>query len=146
MKNYRKYAKQYFLPKEICRDWVARDALDEAPVWCSVDLRDGNQALVEPMSLATKVEFFRLLTELGFKEIEVGFPAASETEFAFVRKLIEEEMIPDDVTIQVLTQAREKIIRRTFDALAGAKNAIVHVYNSVSPPKGNRCSMGAGMR
>ena len=133
MKNYRKYAKQYFLPKEVCRDWVARDALDEAPVWCSVDLRDGNQALVEPMSLATKVEFFRLLTELGFKEIEVGFPAASETEFAFVRKLIEEEMIPDDVTIQVLTQAREKIIRRTFDALAGAKNAIVHVYNSVSP-------------
>mgnify|MGYP001635876198 CR=1 FL=1 len=79
MKNYRKYAKQYFLPKEVCRDWVARDALDEAPVWCSVDLRDGNQALVEPMSLATKVEFLRLLTELGFKEIEVGFPAASET-------------------------------------------------------------------
>lgn len=133
MKNYQKYSKQYFLPKENCFDWVKKDALDEAPVWCSVDLRDGNQALVEPMNINIKTEFFRLLTEIGFKEIEVGFPAASETEFDFVRKLIEEEMIPDDVTVQVLTQARKHIIKRTFEAIRGAKNAIVHVYNPISP-------------
>lgn len=133
MKNSRKYTKQYFLPDETCLDWVKKDAVEVPPVWCSVDLRDGNQALVKPMDRQAKTEFFRMLTELGFKEIEVGFPAASETEFEFVRMLIGEGLIPDDVTIQVLTQAREHIIRRTFDSLRGAKNAIVHVYNAVSP-------------
>ena len=132
MENYKKYSKQYFLPKERCMDWAEKDAVECAPVWCSVDLRDGNQSLIEPMSLETKVEFFKLLVEIGFKEIEVGFPAASETEYDFLRKLIDDELIPDDVTIQVLTQAREHIIRRTFDAVKGAKNVIVHVYNSTS--------------
>ena len=132
MKNYKKYSKQYFLPPERCMDWAENDAVERAPVWCSVDLRDGNQSLIEPMSLETKVEFFKLLVEIGFKEIEVGFPAASETEYDFLRKLIEDDLIPDDVTIQVLTQAREHIIRKTFDAVRGAKNVIVHVYNSTS--------------
>ena len=132
MENYKKYSKQYFLPKERCMDWAEKDAVSCVPVWCSVDLRDGNQSLIEPMSLETKVEFFKLLVEIGFKEIEVGFPAASETEYDFLRKLIDDELIPDDVTIQVLTQAREHIIRRTFDAVKGAKNVIVHVYNSTS--------------
>ena len=132
MENYKKYSKQYFLPKERCMDWAEKDAVECAPVWCSVDLRDGNQSLIEPMSLETKVEFFKLLVEIGFKEIEVGFPAASETEYDFLRKLIDDGLIPDDVTIQVLTQAREHIIRRTFDAVKGAKNVIVHVYNSTS--------------
>ena len=132
MKNYKKYSKQYFLPHERCMDWAEKDAVERAPVWCSVDLRDGNQSLIEPMSLETKVEFFKLLVEIGFKEIEVGFPAASETEYDFLRKLIEDDLIPDDVTIQVLTQAREHIIRKTFDAVRGAKNVIVHVYNSTS--------------
>lgn len=109
-----------------------KDSIDKAPVWCSVDLRDGNQALVIPMSLEQKVEFFKLLVEVGFKEIEVGFPAASETEYEFLRTLIEQDLIPDDVTVQVLTQAREHIIRKTFEALKGCKNAIVHVYNSTS--------------
>lgn len=113
-------------------DWVKKDHVEKAPVWCSVDLRDGNQALVIPMSLEQKVEFFKLLVKVGFKEIEVGFPAASETEYEFLRTLIENDLIPDDVTVQVLTQAREHIIRKTFDALKGAKNAIVHVYNSTS--------------
>ncbi len=113
-------------------DWAEKDAVLRAPVWCSVDLRDGNQALVEPMSLETKIEFFRLLVEIGFKEIEVGFPAASETEYEFLRALIDRDLIPDDVTIQVLTQAREHIIRKTFEAISGAKNVIVHVYNSTS--------------
>ena len=132
MKNYKKYSKQYFLPPERCMDWAEKDAVERAPVWCSVDLRDGNQSLIEPMSLETKVEFFKLLLEIGFKEIEVGFPAASETEYDFLRKLIDDDLIPDDVTIQVLTQAREHIIRKTFDAVRGAKNVIVHVYNSTS--------------
>ena len=132
MKNYQKYSKQYFLPKERCMDWAEKDAVEAAPVWCSVDLRDGNQSLIEPMSLETKVEFFKLLVEIGFKEIEVGFPAASETEYDFLRRLIEDDLIPDDVTIQVLTQAREHIIRKTFEAVKGAKNVIVHVYNSTS--------------
>lgn len=132
MKNYKKYSKQYFLPPERCMDWAEKDAVERAPIWCSVDLRDGNQSLIEPMSLETKVEFFKLLVEIGFKEIEVGFPAASETEYDFLRKLIEDDLIPDDVTIQVLTQAREHIIRKTFDAVRGAKNVIVHVYNSTS--------------
>ncbi len=132
MKNFEKYTKQYFLPPVRCMNWAEKDAVDRAPVWCSVDLRDGNQALIEPMSLAQKVEFFKLLLKIGFKEIEVGFPAASDTEYAFMRTLIEEELIPDDVTVQVLTQAREHIIRKTFEAIRGAKNVIVHVYNSTS--------------
>ena len=132
MNNYKKYTKQYILPPEPCFDWAKKDSVEKAPVWCSVDLRDGNQSLIEPMSLETKVEFFKLLTRLGFKEIEVGFPAASGTEYDFIRKLIEDNLIPDDVTIQVLTQAREHIIKKTFEAISGAKNAIVHVYNSTS--------------
>lgn len=132
MKNVGKYEKQYFLPRERCMDWVEKDAVERAPVWCSVDLRDGNQSLIEPMSLDTKVEFFKLLVEIGFKEIEVGFPAASQTEYDFLRKLIEENLIPDDVTVQVLTQAREHIIKKTFEAVQGAKNVIIHVYNSTS--------------
>ena len=132
MENSNKYRKQYFLPPERCMDWAEKDSVEQAPVWCSVDLRDGNQALIEPMSLETKVEFFNLLVEIGFKEIEVGFPAASETEYDFLRALIERNLIPEDVTIQVLTQAREHIIRKTFEAIRGAKNVIVHVYNSTS--------------
>lgn len=132
MKNCSKYKRQYFLPPVKCMDWAEKDYVDHAPVWCSVDLRDGNQALVIPMNLEQKVEFFKLLVKIGFKEIEVGFPAASETEYAFLRKLIEENLIPDDVTIQVLTQAREHIIKKTFEAVKGAKNVIVHVYNSTS--------------
>ena len=115
-----KYCKQFILPPERCMDWAEKDMVSKAPVWCSVDLRDGNQALIEPMSLETKLEFFKLLLRVGFKEIEVGFPAASETEYAFLRALIEQDLIPDDVTIQVLTQAREHIIRRTFEAVKGA--------------------------
>ena len=132
MKNSSKYKRQYFLPPVKCMDWTEKDHVEKAPIWCSVDLRDGNQALVIPMNLEQKVEFFKLLDEIGFKEIEVGFPAASETEYTFLRKLIEEDLIPDDVTIQVLTQAREHIIKKTFEAVKGAKNVIVHVYNSTS--------------
>ena len=132
MKNSSKYKRQYFLPPVKCMDWTEKDHVEKAPIWCSVDLRDGNQALVIPMNLEQKVEFFKLLVEIGFKEIEVGFPAASETEYTFLRKLIEEDLIPDDVTIQVLTQAREHIIKKTFEAVKGAKNVIVHVYNSTS--------------
>ena len=113
------------------RRWPER-TIDRAPVWCSVDLRDGNQALIEPMDAERKVKMFRLLVELGFKEIEIGFPAASQTELDFVRRLIDERMIPDDVTVQVLTQSREPLIRRTFEALEGARRAIVHLYNSTS--------------
>lgn len=132
MKNSKKYKRQYFLPPVTCMDWAEKDYVDKAPVWCSVDLRDGNQALVIPMNLSQKIEFFKLLVEIGFKEIEVGFPAASETEYTFLRTLIEENLIPDDVTIQVLTQARPHIIKKTFEAVEGAKNVIVHVYNSTS--------------
>ena len=113
-------------------DWMKRTALDHAPIWCSVDLRDGNQALITPMSLEEKLAFFRLLVEIGFKEIEIGFRPASETEYAFCRALIERGLIPDDVTVQVLTQAREHIIKKTFEALEGAPGAIVHLYNSTS--------------
>ena len=132
MKNCSKYKRQYFMPPVTCMKWAEKEYVDKAPVWCSVDLRDGNQALVIPMNLEQKVEFFKLLVDIGFKEIEVGFPAASETEYTFLRKLIEEDLIPDDVTVQVLTQAREHIIKKTFDAVKGAKNVIVHVYNSTS--------------
>ena len=130
--DVKKYQKQFILPPEPCMDWATKSMVERAPVWCSVDLRDGNQALIEPMGLETKLEFFNLLVEIGFKEIEVGFPAASETEYDFVRALIDRNLIPDDVTIQVLTQAREHIIKKTFEAICGAKNVIVHVYNSTS--------------
>lgn len=132
MMNVSKYKKQYYLPPETCMDWAKKDYIDKAPAWCSVDLRDGNQALVIPMSLEQKVEFFKLLVQIEFKEIEVGFPAASETEYTFLRTLIDRKLIPEDVTIQVLTQAREHIIRKTFEAVKGAPKAIVHVYNSTS--------------
>ena len=132
MKNVTKYQKQYYMPPMKCMKWTEKEYVDKAPIWCSVDLRDGNQALVIPMSLEQKIEFFKLLVKIGFKEIEVGFPAASETEYTFVRTLIEQNLIPDDVTIQVLTQAREHIIRKTFEAVKGAPKAIVHVYNSTS--------------
>lgn len=127
-----KYQKTYFMPPQITYDWVQKDSVEKAPVWCSVDLRDGNQALVEPMSLEDKLEFFKLLVDIGFKEIEVGFPASSDTEYRFIRALIERDMIPEDVTIQVLTQAREHIIRKTFEAVKGAPHAVVHLYNSTS--------------
>ena len=130
--NHTKYAKGYYMPPEIRLDWLRKDAPEKAPIWCSVDLRDGNQALIIPMSLDEKLAFFDLLVRVGFKEIEVGFPAASETEYEFLRRLVEDNLLPDDVTVQVLTQAREHIIRRTFDALRGVKNAIVHVYNPTS--------------
>ena len=128
--GYRKYAP--FVPVTLPdRTWP--DAkITKAPVWCSVDLRDGNQALVNPMSVEQKVAFFKLLVEVGFKEIEVGFPSASETEYEFLRALIDRDLIPDDVTIQVLVQAREHLIRKTFESVRGAKNVIVHFYNSTS--------------
>ena len=114
------------------RSWPDR-VLERAPVWCSSDLRDGNQALIEPMDVQRKLRMFEALVRIGFKEIEVGFPSASQTDFDFVRLLIEENLVPDDVTIQVLTQAREDLIRRTFDSVRGAKRAIMHVYNATSP-------------
>ena len=132
MKNYQKYEKSYFMPPEVTYDWAKKDSVEQPPKWCSVDLRDGNQALIEPMSLDEKLEFFQMLVDIGFKEIEVGFPAASETEYQFMRTLIEKDMIPDDVTVQVLTQAREHIIRRTFEAVKGAPHAVIHLYNSTS--------------
>ena len=132
MENCKKYERQYFMPPKFEYDWVKKDYVDAPPIWCSVDLRDGNQALIEPMSLDEKLEFFQLLVDVGFKEIEVGFPAASETEYQFMRTLIEKDMIPDDVTVQVLTQAREHIIKRTFEAVQGAPHAVIHVYNSTS--------------
>ena len=132
MFDYRQYKRGYFMPPVECNDWVKKEYIDKAPVWCSVDLRDGNQALVEPMSLDEKLEFFNKLIKVGFKEIEIGFPAASETEYELCRTLIEKNMIPDDVTIQVLTQARPHIIKKTFEAVKGAPRAIVHVYNSTS--------------
>lgn len=132
MKNCEKYERQYFMPPEVTYDWVKKEYIDQPPTWCSVDLRDGNQALIEPMSLEEKLEFFELLVKVGFKEIEVGFPAASETEYRFMRALIERKMIPDDVTVQVLTQAREHIIKKTFEAVKGAPHAVIHLYNSTS--------------
>ena len=127
-----KYQKTYHMPPEVTYDWVKKETITKPPIWCSVDLRDGNQALIDPMSLEQKLEFFNLLVDIGFKEIEVGFPASSDTEYNFIRALIEKNMIPDDVTIQVLTQAREHIIRKTFEAVKGAPKAVVHLYNSTS--------------
>lgn len=132
MMNVNKYTKGYFMPPTVDMSWTQKEYVDKAPTWCSVDLRDGNQSLIIPMSLEEKIEFYKRLVAIGFKEIEVGFPAASETEFEFLRTLVEQDLIPDDVTVQVLTQAREHIIKRTFEALKGVKNAIVHVYNSTS--------------
>lgn len=132
MKNVEKYKRNYFMPPVVTHNWVNKEYIDHAPIWCSVDLRDGNQSLIIPMSLEEKLEFFQMLVKVGFKEIEVGFPAASETEYTFLRTLIEQDLIPDDVTVQVLTQSREHIIRKTFEALKGAKNAVVHLYNSTS--------------
>lgn len=127
-----KYGKTYHMPPEVTYDWVKKECIEKAPIWCSVDLRDGNQALIDPMSLEDKLAFFQMLVEIGFKEIEVGFPASSDTEYNFIRALIERNMIPEDVTIQVLTQAREHIIKKTFEALKGAPHAVVHLYNSTS--------------
>ena len=132
MKNTSKYSRQFFPAPSTQMKWASKNYIEKAPTWCSVDLRDGNQSLIIPMSLEEKLDFFKLLVKIGFKEIEVGFPAASETEYMFLRKLITEHLIPDDVTVQVLTQSREHIIRKTFDALKGCKNAIVHLYNSTS--------------
>lgn len=132
MMNANKYSPGYFPVEKSEYRWVKKDHPDQAPIWCSVDLRDGNQALIVPMSLEEKLEFFNMLVKIGFKEIEVGFPAASETEYEFLRTLIEQDLIPDDVTIQVLTQCREHIIRKTFDAIQGAPRAVVHFYNSTS--------------
>ena len=132
MKNAKKYIKQYFEVKNARRDWAKKTQIEKPPIWCSVDLRDGNQALIIPMNLDEKLEFFKLLVKVGFKEIEVGFPAASETEYKFLRTLVEKCLIPDDVTIQVLTQSRRHIIEKTFEALEGVKNAVVHLYNSTS--------------
>ena len=131
MKNFDKYKKLYDWKKPKNRNWMDNE-IEKAPIWCSVDLRDGNQALPNPMALEEKIEFFDYLVKMGFKEIEIGFPAASDTEFQFTRYLIENHKIPDDVKIQVLTQSREEIISKTFEALKGAKNAIVHLYNSTS--------------
>ncbi|MBE6613618.1 MAG: 2-isopropylmalate synthase [Ruminococcaceae bacterium] len=132
MMDATKYGVGYYNAPGNHNKWVDRDHIEKPPVWCSVDMRDGNQALVIPMSLEEKLEYFKVLVDVGFKEIEVGFPAASETEYEFLRTLIEKNMIPDDVTVQVLTQCREHIIRRTFDACKGAKSAIIHFYNSTS--------------
>lgn len=132
MKNFENYKRGYFMPPVKSTSWVDKEYIDKAPKWCSVDLRDGNQALIIPMSLEEKIEFYKELIRVGFKEIEIGFPAASDTEYEFCRKLIEDDLIPDDVTIQVLTQAREHIIKKTFEAIKGAKNVIVHLYNSTS--------------
>lgn len=132
MFSHEKYEKKFYLPPVISYDWVKKESIEKAPVWCSVDLRDGNQALPIPMTLQEKLEMYQMLLEIGFKEIEVAFPAASETDYQFLRTLIENKMIPEDVTIQVITQAREHIIRRTFEALEGVPKAIVHLYNSTS--------------
>ena len=113
------------------RQWPDK-IIEKAPIWCSVDLRDGNQALVNPMNLEEKLAFFQTLVDIGFKEIEVGFPSASETEYEILRTLIDRRLIPDDVTIQVLVQARPHLIHKTFEAIRGAKNVIIHFYNSTS--------------
>ena len=118
--NPKKYSVGYYPAPGNYTKWATRDHIEKAPVWCSVDMRDGNQSLVIPMSLDEKLEFYKLLVDVGFKEIEVGFPAASETEYEFLRTIIDKNMIPDDVSVQVLTQCREHIIRKTFDACKGA--------------------------
>lgn len=130
MLNYKRYKKNPVLhyPE---REWPNKE-IEKAPIWCSVDLRDGNQALIEPMNVEEKLEMFNLILKLGFKEIEIGFPAASQIEYDFLRKLVKENLIPDDVKVQVLTQCREELIDRTFEAIEGIKNVVVHIYNSTS--------------
>ena len=128
--NFKRY--RQFPPVNLPNRQWPNKVIEKAPIWCSVDLRDGNQALEKPMNLDQKIKFFQYLVKIGFKEIEVGFPAASETEYLFCRTLIEQNLIPDDVTIQVLTQSREHIIRKTFEALKGVNKAVVHLYNSTS--------------
>lgn len=128
--NYKRYKKNPVIRLED-RQWPNNE-INQAPIWCSVDLRDGNQALIEPMVVEEKVEFFKLLVDLGFKEIEVGFPSASQIEYDFLRQLIDRRLIPDDVTVQVLVQCREHLLKRTFEAIEGLPRAIVHIYNSVS--------------
>lgn len=130
MLNYKKY-KRVPVVKMESREWPDKE-IEKAPIWCSVDLRDGNQALIEPMVVEEKIEFFNMLVKLGFKEIEVGFPAASQIEYDFLRQLVDRRLIPDDVTVQVLVQCREHLIERTFEALQGIKKAVVHIYNSTS--------------
>ena len=130
MMNFKKYKRVPVLDYPN-REWPDKE-IKKAPAWCSVDLRDGNQALIDPMTVDEKIEMFQLLLKLGFKEIEIGFPAASQIEYDFLRKLVEENMIPDGVTVQVLTQCREHLIDRTFEAIEGIKNVIVHIYNSTS--------------
>lgn len=130
--NHNKYTRQFFPAPDVTPRWVTKNYIKKHPIWCSVDLRDGNQSLIIPMSLEEKLDFFKLLVKIGFKEIEIGFPAASETEYNFLRTLVEQDLIPDDVTVQVLTQSREHIIKKTFESLKGVKNAIVHLYNSTS--------------
>ena len=132
MMDATKYAPGYYPVPAGYDSWVKKDHIEKAPAWCSVDLRDGNQALIVPMSLEEKLEFFQMLVKIGFKEIEVGFPAASDTEYEFLRTLIEKNMIPEDVTVQVLTQCRDHIIRKTFEAVKGAPRAVIHFYNSTS--------------
>ena len=130
MLNYQRY-KRVPVVNMPEREWPNRE-IKKAPVWCSVDLRDGNQALVEPMVVEEKIEMFNLLVKLGFKEIEIGFPSASQIEYDFLRQLVERKLISDDVTVQVLVQCREHLIKRTFESLQGIKRAIVHIYNSTS--------------
>lgn len=132
MMDAKKYSVGYYPAPGVHNRWVTKDHIETPPEWCSVDMRDGNQSLVVPMNLEEKLEFYRLLLQVGFKQIEVGFPAASETEYEFLRTLIDQHMIPEDVTVQVLTQCREHIIRKTFEACQGAPSAIIHFYNSVS--------------
>lgn len=132
MMDVTKYKRNYFMPPKESLEWTKKEYIDKAPAWCSVDLRDGNQALIVPMSLEDKIDFFKMLVAIGFKEIEVGFPAASETEYDFLRALIDQNLIPDDVTVQVLTQARPHIIQKTFEAVKGCKHAVIHLYNSTS--------------
>ena len=130
MLNYKKY-KRFETIKLKDRTWPDKE-ITKAPIWCSVDLRDGNQALINPMTVDEKIEFFNLLVKLGFKEIEIGFPSASQIEYDFLRRLVDENLIPDDVMVQVLTQARPHLIKRTFESLKNVKKAIVHIYNSTS--------------
>lgn len=132
MKNFEKYTRNFIAPECPDMSWTEKLYLDRAPDWCSVDLRDGNQALVVPMSISEKRIFFESLLKIGFKEIEVGFPAASETEYRFIRRLIDEDLIPDDVWIQVLTPAKRELIQKTFACVQGAKNVVVHLYNATS--------------
>ena len=130
MLNYKRYRKNPVVEYPE-REWPNKE-IEKAPVWCSVDLRDGNQALIDPMIVEEKIEMFQYLIKLGFKEIEIGFPAASQIEFDFLRQLVDRKMIPDDVRVQVLTQCREELIDRTFEAIEGCKQAVVHIYNSTS--------------